>query len=108
MTVQNLRDRNTLSHGKRYDAKNMMYTFHLLDMAAEILKDGQINVRRPNREELLRIRGGEYEYDDLIQRAVHSPVLSLDREFLEWRATTQNPNLYLRASKAQTIWKSCN
>jgi hypothetical protein len=63
------RYRNTLAHGKRYDAKNMMHTFRLLDMAAEILEYGEIRVRRPNRDELLRIRAGEYEYEDLISRA---------------------------------------
>lgn len=63
------RYRNTLAHGKRYDAKNMMHTFRLLDMAAEILEEGRIRVRRPNRDELLRIRSGAYQYDELIERA---------------------------------------
>jgi len=63
------RYRNTLAHGKRHDAKNMMHTFRLLDMAAEILGEGRIQVRRHNREELLRIRSGAYEYDELIERA---------------------------------------
>ncbi|CCH55621.1 Nucleotidyltransferase, predicted [Fibrisoma limi BUZ 3] len=63
------RYQNTLEHGKNYDAKNMMHTFRLLDMAAEILQTGQVIVRRPNRDELLRIRAGAYEYDDLIAQA---------------------------------------
>ncbi len=62
------RYRNTLAHGKRYDAKNMMHTFRLLDMAAEILERGELQVRRPNRSELLRIRAGEYDFEDLIRR----------------------------------------
>jgi hypothetical protein len=60
---------NTISHGKNYDAKNMMHTFRLLDMAAEIAAEGRVNVRRKNREELLSIRRGDEEYDDLVKRA---------------------------------------
>lgn len=60
---------NTLQHGKNYDAKNMMHTFRLLDMAAEILEHGKIIVERPNREELLAIRRGAFLYEELIERA---------------------------------------
>lgn len=64
-----LRYENTISHGKNYDAKNMMHTFRLLNMAEEILETGQIFVYRKDREELLRIRDGEFEYDELLTRA---------------------------------------
>ena len=60
---------NTMQHGKNYDAKNMMHTFRLLDMAAEMLEHGEIIVRRPNREELLAIRRGEFTFEELIERA---------------------------------------
>ncbi|MEZ4776876.1 MAG: nucleotidyltransferase domain-containing protein [Bacteroidia bacterium] len=60
---------NTLEHGKNYDAKNMMHTFRLLDMAIEILSEGQVVVRRPNREELLAIRAGKFTYEELIEQA---------------------------------------
>jgi uncharacterized protein len=60
---------NTLSHGKNYDAKNLMHTFRLLDMAEEIARQGQIIVRRPNREFLLRIKAGEFEYAELLAQA---------------------------------------
>ncbi len=63
------RYQNTLNHGKRYDAKNMMHTFRLLDMAEEIGREGIVHVRRPNRDELLAIRRGEYEYEALLQEA---------------------------------------
>ncbi|MFT7453108.1 MAG: hypothetical protein ACI9VN_003845, partial [Patescibacteria group bacterium] len=63
------RYQNNIDHGKNYDSKNMMHTFRLLDMAIEILSTGTINVKRPNREELLIIRRGEAIYDDLIERA---------------------------------------
>ena len=57
------------AHGKDYDAKNMMHTIRLLQVAAEILEEGRLNVRRPNREELLCIKRGDYEYDDLLNKA---------------------------------------
>ncbi len=63
-----VRYESTIAHGKNYDAKNMMHTFRLLDMAAEIA-DGQLHVRRPNREELLAIRRGERDYDELLAEA---------------------------------------
>ena len=46
-----------------------MHTFRLLDMASEILNQGKVIVRRPNREELLLIRSGHYDYDTLIEMA---------------------------------------
>ena len=60
---------NTINHGKNYDAKNMMHVFRLLSMAEEIARYKKINVRRPDREYLLRIRGGEFIYDDLLKQA---------------------------------------
>lgn len=57
---------NTVSHGKNYDAKNMLHTFRLLDMAEEIARYGEIRVRRPNREFLLKIRAGEFEYEEML------------------------------------------
>lgn len=63
------RYQNTIESGKNYDAKNMMHTFRLLDMAIEILRDGRVVVERPNREELLSIRRGEWQYEDLIKKA---------------------------------------
>ncbi|MBK0402615.1 nucleotidyltransferase domain-containing protein [Adhaeribacter sp. BT258] len=63
------RYQNTLSHGKNYDAKNLMHTFRLLDMAEEIGSTGKIIVRRPNRKFLLKIRTGEFEYAELVAMA---------------------------------------
>lgn len=60
---------NNIEHGKNYDSKNMMHTFRLLDMAKEILTEGKIYVHRNNREELLKIRKGQWQYDELIQKA---------------------------------------
>jgi hypothetical protein len=60
---------NTISHGKNYDAKNMMHVFRLLNMAEEIALYKHVNVRRPERDWLLRIRAGEFAYDDLVKQA---------------------------------------
>ncbi|WP_226995336.1 DNA polymerase beta superfamily protein [Candidatus Symbiothrix dinenymphae] len=63
------RYQNTLQHGKNYDAKNMMHTFRLLNMAEEIALEKQVNVFRPDRDFLLSIRTGEFLYDDLVKKA---------------------------------------
>ena len=63
------RYQNTQSHGKNYDSKNMMHVFRLLDMAIEIGERSEVNVRRPNREFLLDIKAGKFEYDDLLKLA---------------------------------------
>jgi len=63
------RYRNTIQHGKNYDAKNMMHTFRLLNMCEEIGRDGRINVRRMDRDYLLKIKAGAFEYDDLLEIA---------------------------------------
>ena len=63
------RYKNNLAHGKNYDTKNMMHTFRLLHMAKEIAEQGVINVKRPDRELLLGIKNGDFEYDDLLEKA---------------------------------------
>jgi hypothetical protein len=63
------RFQNTQKHGKSYDAKNMMHTFRLLEMALEIAREKRINVKRPNRDYLLDIKAGKFEYDELVKKA---------------------------------------
>lgn len=60
---------STMAHGKNYDAKNMMHVFRLLLMAKEIATEGKINVFRKDREFLLDIKQGKYEYDELVEKA---------------------------------------
>lgn len=59
----------TMMHGKKYDAKNMMHVFRLLLVAKEVALEGKINVFRKDRDFLLSIKQGGFEYDELIQRA---------------------------------------
>ena len=56
-------------HGRGYDSKNLMHTHRLLDMAHEIATEGVLRVRRPNRDFLLQIRAGEFDYEELVSRA---------------------------------------
>ncbi|MBV7533141.1 nucleotidyltransferase domain-containing protein [Chitinophaga sp. sic0106] len=60
------RYQGTLAHGKNYDAKNMMHTFRLLSMAEEIARYQEVRVHRSDREALLKIRSGAYEYTELM------------------------------------------
>lgn len=60
---------NNINHGKNYDAKNMMHTIRLLQVGREIIQTGQLHVRRSNRAELLSIKNGEWEYQQLLDYA---------------------------------------
>jgi hypothetical protein len=60
---------NTVTHGKNYDAKNMMHTIRLLKMCEEIGLEGKLNVRRTDREYLLKVKAGEFDYDELLKTA---------------------------------------
>ncbi|WP_312193363.1 DNA polymerase beta superfamily protein [Sphingobacterium sp.] len=55
----------TMNHGQGYDAKNMMHTIRLLQQAKEILSRSVLQIQRPDREELLGIKNGTYNYDEL-------------------------------------------
>lgn len=52
-----------------YDTKHALHLVRLLRMGAEILEQGEVIVRRPDRDELLAIRDGAWPYDALIERA---------------------------------------
>ncbi|HLT39316.1 MAG TPA: nucleotidyltransferase domain-containing protein [Enhygromyxa sp.] len=54
-------------HG--YDTKHGMHLIRLLRMGLEILRDGEVRVRRDDAEELLAIRKGELGYEQLLAEA---------------------------------------
>lgn len=56
---------------KKYglDCKHASHLIRLLRMAHEILKDGEVIVRRPDAQELLDIRDGKFSYDELVAEA---------------------------------------
>lgn len=64
-----LRYEHTLEHGKHYDAKNMQHVFRLLNMADEIATEKKIYTYRKDREWLLSIRQGKFQYEELLQMA---------------------------------------
>ncbi len=64
------RYKTTLAHGKKYDSKNMMHVFRLLLVAKEIATEGKVNVFRKDRNFLLAIKEGKFEYDELVQKAM--------------------------------------
>jgi uncharacterized protein len=72
----------TIKHGKKYDTKNMMHTFRLLAIAQEIVIDRVINVLRTDRDCLLSIKSGEFEYDDLLKNA-EDKINELEKKYLE-------------------------
>lgn len=67
-------------HGKGYDSKNLCHCHRLLDMAIEIGEGRGINVRRENRDQLLSIRRGEYDYDTLVREA-EEKIVKMDEVF---------------------------
>lgn len=71
---------NNVAHGKDYDSKNMMHTIRLLQMTEEILSTGRVNVRRPNRAELLDIRSGKFSYAELLKKA-ESLIISIEKAY---------------------------
>lgn len=84
------RYQNTKSNGKNYDSKNMMHTFRLLEMAIEIAKEQKIHVRRPNRDFLLGIKRGQYDYEELLQMA-EERKLEMETAFQQ-SILPENPN----------------
>lgn len=82
---------HTIEHGKNYDAKNMLHTFRLLDMAEEIGRTGKIIVRRSNRDELLRIKSGVFTYEELVERAEQQ--LKQIEEVYEHSALPASPDM---------------
>ena len=60
----------------------MSHTFRLLNVALEIAETGHLNVRRPDAEIeiLMKIRRGEYEYDDLLKES-EELISKLDKAY---------------------------
>ncbi len=72
---------DTQTHGQKIDGKNLMHCRRLLDMALEIATEGKFVVRRPNAKELLAIRKGEVNLEDIILKA-EEDLAKIDELFL--------------------------
>jgi predicted nucleotidyltransferase len=84
-------------HGKNYDSKNMMHTIRLLQTAEQIFKSEKLNIRVSNRKELLDIKNGNVEYDDLLKMA-DNLISSIEKEY-----TTSSLPEYPDKMKAENI-----
>ncbi|MET0638138.1 MAG: nucleotidyltransferase domain-containing protein [Chitinophagaceae bacterium] len=60
-----------MSHGKDYDAKNMMHTIRLLQSALKILESSTLDIVCSNRDELLSIKAGDVDYQQLVDLSDH-------------------------------------
>lgn len=77
-------------HG--YDCKHAMHLVRLMRMCREILTEGKVIVKRPDRDELLAIRNGAWSYDRLEEWAEKQ-----DAELTEVAKTSKLPNAPDRA-----------
>ncbi|UIR57360.1 nucleotidyltransferase domain-containing protein [Sphingobacterium sp. SRCM116780] len=59
----------TMAHGRGYDAKNMMHTIRLLEVAKDLVATGELLIKRTNRTELLEIKSGKWTYEQLCDQA---------------------------------------
>lgn len=57
------------NHGQNYDSKNMMHTIRLLQSCEQIFKNGSLQIRVENRDELLDIKAGNWSYDNVMKKA---------------------------------------
>lgn len=70
-----------------YDTKHAMHLIRLMRMCREILAEGKVYVRRPDFEDLLSIRRGERDYDEVVEHAEN-----LDKECAELYKTSKLPH----------------
>lgn len=61
--------RSVLEEQFGYDTKHAMHLVRLLRMGSEILTTGQVNVLRPDAQELLDIRHGKLTYEEIVEYA---------------------------------------
>lgn len=67
--VSRNKDRYLLEEKFGYDTKHAYHLVRLLRMCREILTTGKVIVKRPDREELIEIRNGSWDCDELIDFA---------------------------------------
>lgn len=70
-----------------YDCKHAYHLIRLLRMCREILTEGKVVVKRPDREELLAIRNGAWKYEELVEWAQKQ-----DTELVEVMKTSKLPH----------------
>ena len=58
---KDLGNKTSIDRAKRIDSKNIMHCRRLIEMSYDVVLKNELIVRRPNREELLKIRKGDNE-----------------------------------------------
>lgn len=93
-------------HG--YDTKHAMHLMRLLRMSHEILRDGKVIVRRPDAEELLAIRNGSFNYDQLVETAerMHEELEELYEKSTLPHSVNKDEINSLYIEVVQEYWKS--
>lgn len=71
---------DTQKHGQKIDGKNMLHCRRLIEMAKEIASGQGVIVRRNNAQELLAIRRGEVDLEELLEWATKE-ITSIDELF---------------------------
>lgn len=61
--------RSELEEKFGYDSKHAMHLVRLLRMGREALTTGELIIKRPDAQELLNIRNGEWSYEELVEYA---------------------------------------
>lgn len=56
------------NHGQKIDGKNMLHCIRLIEMSKEIAMYKQLIVRRPNAKDLIKIRKGELNLQEIIDK----------------------------------------
>lgn len=97
--------RSQLEEGFGYDTKHAMHLVRLLRMGKEILTTGEVLVKRPDAQELLAIRNGAWDYDDLVKYAE-----DMDKEIQEVLYPKTHlrkfPNIHLAAEVLMEVQDS--
>lgn len=95
-----MRYAGTVAHGQGYDAKNMMHTIRLMEVARDLLLKGELILKRPNREALLEIKSGRWTYDELC-RKVEVIQCEIDEMYFESSFPKSVDTTYLEKSLLQ-------
>lgn len=80
-----------------YDTKHAMHLVRLLRMGVEALRDGEINVKRPDAEELLAIRNGAWTYEQVVSYAEEMDRYVREDLYKETHLP-KKPNIHLAAN----------
>ena len=84
-------------HG--FDCKHGMHLVRLMRMCREILTTGEVIVKRPDREELIAIRDGAWDYDRLVEWA--------EREDVELEALAKTSTILPKTPDRKALDRLC-